>query len=172
MRHHITGRSVRHVGLLAAALTLPTVALTSCTTSHAAANCILGAHPPPGRPDVCVADVVPVSTRQALLGAARTAARENHGTVTRAVAVESTRAVATHEATGATVTGAGFIWVVEVAGHFQCGTDCFGSPVARAPQGTDLVVLLDTYSFKPVGFHLGRTWVDLSHLGPITVLQR
>jgi hypothetical protein len=94
--------------------------------------------------------------------------------VARAVAVESTPESAVRYATGATVSGDGngFVWVVEIAGHFRCGADCFGSPLPRVPQGTALIVLLDTDTFHQVGFHLGRAWVDLSHLGPIVVLQR
>jgi hypothetical protein len=132
-------------------------------------DCVLGAHHPGGRQDACVANGVPPSVRAKLLDAARTAAQENHGTVTRAVAAQSTREEAAH-LTDATVPGDAFVWVVEVAGHFRCGNDCFF--VTAPPRGTVLTLLVDTTTFRTAGFGLGGKWVNLSHLGPVVVLQR
>jgi len=68
------------------------------------------------------------------------------------------------------VPGDAFVWVVEVAGHFRCGDDCFF--VAAPPRGTVLTLLVDTATFRTAGFGLSNTWVDLSHLGPVVVLSR
>jgi hypothetical protein len=90
----------------------------------------------------------------------------------RAVAVEANRQEAAHYTTGATVTGGGFVWVVQVAGHFQCARACFGSPSAASPRGTVLTLLIDTTTFQESGLTLSRRWLDLSHLGIVVVLRR
>jgi len=153
---------------LGAAVVVLTLSLASCTGTTVV-DCVLGAHHPGGRQDACVPNVVPPSVRAKLLDAARAAAQENHGSVTRVVAAQSTREEAAH-LTDATVPGDAFVWVVEVAGHFRCGDDCFF--VAAPPRGTVLTLLVDTATFRTAGFGLSNTWVDLSHLGPVVVLSR
>jgi hypothetical protein len=102
------------------------------------------------------------------LDVAQTAAREIQGTVQRAVAVESLGSNATRYMSGATVTGNAFVWLVEVAGHFQC-TDCSGLSGALA--GTVLALYIDAKTLQEIGFGLSNKWVDLSHLGPVIVLR-
>ena len=162
----------RRLCLLMASVTLIAISLSSCDASHTVVECVLGAHQPPGREDVCVPNAVPLSTRAKLLAAARSAAAANQGTVMRAVAVEANRQEAAHYTAGATVTGGGFVWVVEVAGHFRCSSACFGSPSAASPRGTVLTLLIDTTTFQESGLALSRRWLDLSHLGIVIVLRR
>ncbi len=71
--------------------------------------------------------------------------------------------------TGAIVKGNEVVWVVEVSGHFRCGSDCF--TVSLAPTGTVMTLDVDTKTFDVSAFSLGDRWVDLSHLGPIVALQ-
>ncbi len=163
---------IRRLGLLAASVTLLTVSLSSCDFSQTVVDCIVGAHHPSGREDACVPDTVPPATRAKLLAAARSAARGNHGTVMRAVAVEANRPEAVHYTSGANVTGGGFVWVVEVAGHFQCASACFGSPSTASPRGTVLTLFIDITSFQASGLTLTRKWLDLSHLGIVVVLRQ
>ena len=118
---------------------------------------------------MCVPNSISQSTRAKLLSAAQTAARENHGAVQRAVAVESTRMDASRYVTGATVTGSEVVWVVQVSGHFKCGNDCFS--VSLAPTGTVMTLDVDVKIFDVTGFGIGNKWVDLSHLGPVVVLR-
>lgn len=162
----------RRLCLLLASVVPLVTTLSSCDYSTTVVDCILGAHHPAGREDICVPDPVPPSTRATLLAAARTAAEENHGTVTKAVAVEANGQNAAHYTTGATVTGDGFVWVVQVAGRFQCGSACFGSPSRASPRGTVLTMLIDTTTYEVSGLTLTTRWLDLSHLGIVVVLQR
>jgi hypothetical protein len=90
----------------------------------------------------------------------------------RAVAVEANRPEAVHYTSGATVTGGGFVWVVEVAGNFRCASACFGSPSTASPRGTVLTLLIDTTTFRESGLALTRRWLDLSHLGIVVILRR
>ena len=163
---------IRRLCVLGASVALLTVSLSSCDFSQTVADCVVGAHHPSGREDVCVPDTVAPSTRAKLLAAARSAAQENHGTVTRAVAVETNRQEAVHYTSGATVTGGGLVWVVQVAGHFQCASGCFGSPSTASPRGTVITLLIDTTTFQESGFALTSRWLDLSHLGIIVILRR
>lgn len=143
--------------------------LSGCTAPPTViAECVIGAHYPPGREDTCVPNAVSKATRAKLLAAAETAARENQGTVRRAVAVESTRSDASYYMTGATVAGNEVVWVVQVSGHFKCG-NCFS--VTQAPTGTVITLDVDFKTFAVTGFGLGNRWFDLSHLGPVVGLQ-
>lgn len=165
-------RLIRRLCVPAASVALLTVSLSSCDFSQTVVDCIVGAHHPSGREDVCVPNTVAPSTRAELLAAARSAARASHGTVTRAVAVEANRPEAVHYTSGATVTGGGLVWVVEVAGHFQCARACFGSPSTASPRGTVLTLFVDTTTYQETGLTLTGKWLDLSHLGIVVVLRR
>jgi len=144
--------------------------LAGCATPiTAGVACGIGAHHPPGGDGMCVPNSISQSTRAKLLSAAQTAARENHGAVQRAVAVESTRMDASRYVTGATVTGNEVVWVVQVSGHFKCGNDCFS--VSLASTGTVMTLNVDVKTFDVTGFGIGNKWVDLSHLGPVVVLR-
>ena len=144
--------------------------LGACHQTTTVVDCVVGAHQPAGRQDVCVPDTIPQATRVTLLTAARTAAQENHGTVTRAIAIKALRSNVFRDL-GDTVTGAdGFVWVVEIGGHFQCGRTCFGAPGAPRPTGTAIVETLDVRTLTVTGFSLVKKWVDLSNLGPVHVI--
>ena len=162
----------RRLCLLAVSLVLVAMSLSSCGSSHTVVDCVLGAHHPSGREDVCVPDAMAPSTRARLLAAARSAAEDDHGTVRRAVAVEAEREEAVRYTTGATVTGGGIVWVVQVAGHFRCAGACFGSPSATSPRGSVLTLLIDTTTFRESGLALTGRWLDLSRLGIVVVLRR
>jgi len=133
-------------------------------------GCGTAAHYGSGRDEACGPDVVPWALRADLLAAAQEAAQANHGVAGRAVAVMSAGVNAARSLDGAVPPGGRALWVVEVSGHFRCGADCFvvSSPV---PTGTALTLDLDARTLTEVGLTLAPRWIDLSHLGPVHVLQ-
>ncbi len=135
------------------------------------AECVIGTHYPPGREDTCVPNAVSHTVQARLLAAAETAARENHGTVRRAVAVESLRSNAERYTDRNLVTGDGIVWLVEVSGDFKCDTECIGVPLRPTPTGTVITLDVDTKTFDVTGFGLGNKWFDLTHLGPVVNLR-
>ena len=142
------------------------VMFSGCTQTHTIAECVLGAHYPPGREDVCVPNSIPSATKARLLAIAETHAR---GTVNRVVAVESRLSTASHYLEGATyVWNDHLIWVVEATGRLQCGA-CFGSSDGTA---TTMTWYLDfsTFAGNAVSWSRARS-IDLSHLGPVHVLK-
>jgi hypothetical protein len=148
---------------------LVTVTVPACSSGTAIVDCIVGAHHPGGREDICVPDSVPRAVRARLLTLARTAARENNGTTTKADAVEALRSNAVRYTGGNLVGGDGFVWFVEVAGNFRCGTACAG-PSATIGSGRALTLDIDVKTYVVTDLSLRRAWIDPSHLGEVVTL--
>jgi hypothetical protein len=151
------------------AMVLLTVTVPACSNGTTIVDCIVGAHHPAGREDTCVADSVPQAIRARLLAIARTAAQENNGAVKKAVAVDTDRSSAVHYTGGNLVGRDGFVWFVEIAGNFRCGTACAG-PSTTIRSGTALTLDVDVTTYVVTDLGLRRAWIDPSHLGEVVTL--
>jgi hypothetical protein len=158
----------QHTWIVALVVAVATLSLSGCAGRPVVASCAVGAHYRAGPQDTCVSNASP-SLRAKLLAEAREQAKANGGRATRAVAVESLRAPAVQDISGAGLTGNEHVWVVEISGHFRCRSQCFS--VSRLPTGTVLTLYLTVGGFRETGLAIGDQWVDLSPLGPIVVLH-
>ena len=147
-----------------------TAMVPACGGGATIVDCVVGAHNPPGREDICVPDAVPQAIRTRLFDVARTSAQENDGTVKRAVAVEALRSDAVRYSGGSFAGGDGLVWFVEVSGDFRCGTACVVPSTNTIRRGKALTLDVAFKTYEVTDLSLRRTWIDPSHLGEIVAL--
>ena len=152
------------------AVSLVTITVPACSGGTAIADCIVGAHHPAGREDICVPDAVSQAVRARLLAVARTAARENNGTLKNADAVEALRSNAVRYTGGNLVSGDSFVWFVEVSGAFRCGSACASAHSTTIQSGKALTLDVDVKTYMVTDLSLRRAWIDPSHLGEVVTL--
>jgi uncharacterized protein (UPF0179 family) len=145
--------------------------LSGCTAKQVAVACALGTHHPSGQEGTCVTNATP-AIRAKLLATARQTARDNDGVAQRVVAVESADAdVNAFLNVRGLSEGVQVEWVVQVSGHFKCGSDCFSAPTSGQRPERVLTVVIDSTTLRVTGFGYSNDWVNLSKIGTVVVLQ-
>lgn len=154
------------------------VIFSGCTQTHTIAECVLGAHHPPGREDVCVPDAIPPATQIGLLSTAQTTAQDDLGTAEHVTVVEG------HFGEAVRYTGVrslssdlssirqnATVWVVEIRGHFGCEPCPSQYSTPAFHPGTTIIAFVDFNTLVSHDFATLNKSVDLSHLGPVHVLK-